>query len=153
MYDKKLVITGGSKMYNRDVKRRDCLNDVIVYDTIRGDWLDIIATGSYLEPRRYHTACIVGTQLLIHGGLNDRDAYLKDLLALNLAASPEKPNEYDRGFRWMQLKVDNQTQRPGGLAYHSCQLVLLPERYKTPRLINLTALPELPTGRNRVPPS
>ncbi len=149
LWDGKLVMVGGSKMYNRDMKRRECLNDIQIYDPPTNIWKEIMPNGAYLEPRRYHATCIVGHHMVVNGGLNDKDAYLNSTLAINLTGLMDKDNDEEKVYRWVQLKTEN--TRTGNVAHHACQLVVAPERYKYIKLVSLTSMPDLRYGKAKVP--
>lgn len=36
-------------------------------------------TGDHISPRRNHSACVVGRNMLIYGGVNNMGVYLNDL--------------------------------------------------------------------------
>ncbi len=149
LWDGKLVVVGGSKMYNRDMKRRECMNDIQIYDPVGNVWEEPIPNGAYFEPRRHHASCIVGNHMVVNGGLNDKDLYLNSTLAINIAGLVDKSNEEQKAYRWVQLRTEN--QRPGNVAYHACQLVVSLERYKYIKLLSLTSLPDIRYGKGRVP--
>ena len=146
-YDDQLVIMGGAKMYNREAKQRECLNDVLIYNPIREEYTEIIPEGIPCEPRRYHSACMIGSQLLIYGGINGKQAFLSDLMALNISKY-DKHSEFVKAWRW--IPVFAKGHKPGNLANHTCQLVLHPDRYRTPGLISLTMLPECRGGKPKI---
>ena len=127
-------------MYSREAKQRECLNDVAIYNPVEDELTEIVPDGSPFEPRRYHSACMVGSQLLIYGGINGQQTYLSDLLALNIGKQ-EKRGDLGRMCRWTQ--VYTRGNKPGNLAYHTCQLILHPDRYRTPGLISISSLPEI----------
>ena len=135
------MVVGGAKMFNKDLKRRECLGDVQMYDPVPSLWTELTPGGAYLEPRRYHTACMVGNQLIVHGGLNYRENCLNSTFMLKLTGIVEKSFEDEKAYRWIKLKAEG--QGPGNVAHLACQLVLSPERYKNIKLVSLTSLPEM----------
>lgn len=147
-WENKIIFVGGSRMYNKDLKRRECLNDILIYDPAAKVWTEIIPSGAYLEPRRHHASCLVGNFLVVNGGQNDKEVFLDDTLALNLAGLENSKNEIERGYRWIQLKIN--FQPPGKLAYHTCQLVIASERVSNSKQLTLTSLPELRYGKSSV---
>ena len=135
-------------MYNKEAKRRECRSDVWTYNPASEEWTEIKPEGVLFEPRRYHSACVVGKHLVVYGGVSGQQSYLSDLVALNLGNPQDKRSEYKNLYRW--ITVNTRGEKPGPLANHSCQLVLYPERYRTSGLISLTSLPELRFSRNKV---
>jgi len=147
-YEDQLVIMGGARMYSKEAKQRDCLCDVLMLNPVTHEWTEIVPEGLPCEPRRYHSACMIGSQLVIYGGINGRQQYLSDLIALNLGKS-NKLNEFTKLCKWNTVYTKG--HKPGNLANHSCRLVLHPERLRTPNSVNLHALPEIRTvGKNKI---
>ena len=146
--DGKIVIIGGAKMYNEDFKRRECLNDVHIYNPIKNIWREIIPNGAYLEPRRYHTSCLFGNYLIVHGGLNDKDYFLGDLFSLNVSGLIESTNELEKSFRWLIIKPENHGLPP--TAYHTCSLVLDPDKYRLVRLMTIISMPDIKHAKQRI---
>jgi len=147
-YDGRLVIVAGTKMYNEDYKRRECLDDVVICDPIAKTWRRIICGGAYFEPRRYHTSCIFGNRLIVHGGLNEKDRYLDNMCSLTLIGLSEEGPDSDSGLRWAALKADNQGL--GAIAYHTCSLVLEHERYGNSKSLTLMSMPELKSTQGKI---
>ena len=143
-WENMLLVVGGSKHYNKETKRRDCLNDVMVFNPSDSHWTELEHTGISFEGRRYHSACMVGKSLIVYGGMNGGDQYLSDLLELNLDVNEAnltftaslvnsmKPNSAkdwrDRTYRWSKINVKAGEPRPGKLAMHTTQFVLDPVR-------------------------
>lgn len=144
-WGERLVMVGGARMYSRETKQRECLGDVLIYSPQEDDWAEIVPEGTPLEPRRFHSACMVGNQLLVYGGLSSQEGYLSDITAINIGQSHEKAQ---RVCRWTQVYARG--RRPGPLAYHTCQLVLLPERLRAPGLLSLSTLPECRSSKVKV---
>ena len=144
LYEKSLIIIGGARMYNKESKCRECRSDVFFYNTLTNKWAGISPAGASFEARRYHSAAIVGKHVLVYGGVNIKNTYLSDLMVLIVGALPDKRGEYRTFYRWSGILTRG--EKPGPLANHSCQLVLHPERYKTPGLITITSLPDMWTA-------
>ena len=145
-WEDQLLIIGGAKMYSKEAKQRECLNDVCMFNPATEEWIEVIPEGPPCEPRRYHSACMIGSQLLIYGGINGQNTYLSDLLAINIGKMHDKRADLGRLCRWTQ--VYTRGHKPGPLAYHTCQLILHPDRYRFPGQISLSSLPE---GRSPKP--
>lgn len=54
------------------------------------EWNYVKCSGEFIEPRRHHTAVIVGKHLLVHGGIGSTGEYLDDLKCLDLGKSKKK---------------------------------------------------------------
>ena len=68
-----LVIVGGSQHFNKLTGRRECMNDVLVYNPADSHWTELACTGITFEHRRYHSACVLGRYLVVFGGINSFD--------------------------------------------------------------------------------
>lgn len=147
MWENKLVIVGGSKMYCKETKRRECLSDIILYNPSNEEWVTIRADGAAFTPRRHHAACVVGRHLVVYGGMDGSQSYLSDLLAINLLVKPsEKLKENINPYRWTLLSPKG--EGPSALACHSCELILHPDRLNTQ--FSLTYFPEIRGFKQRV---
>ncbi len=135
-----LLIVGGARLYNKETKKRECLGDVQAYNTIDQSWTELNCAGLLFERRRYHAVCMIGKLLLVYGGMNATQQCLGDMMVLALGKMNDR--EYrDRVYRW--ARVSTKGPSPQRVAYHTCQLVLNPERYRYADQINLyTSLPE-----------
>lgn len=148
-WDNKLVIVAGAKMYNNDMKRRECMGDVNFYDPVYNNWTEVIATGAYFEPRRYHVSVIVGTSIVVNGGLSDKEVYLSSTITLNLAGLNDAAHDREKMYRWLNVKAEGTPM--GSVARHAGQLVLMQERFKLAKFITLTSMPELRYIKLRIP--
>ena len=54
------------------------------------EWKTIRASGEYIFPRKNHTSCIVGKFLVVHGGIDNREWYLRDLWILDIRKNYKK---------------------------------------------------------------
>ena len=134
-------------MYSKEAKQRECLNDVLIFNPERDEWTEIVPESLPCEPRRYHSSCVVGNQLVVHGGINGRQTYLSDLISINIGKN-EKRTEFGKLCRWSTVYTKG--HKPGGLANHTCQLVLHPDRYRSSGLLSLSYLPETRGGKPKV---
>ncbi len=149
VWDNMLVVVGGSRHYNKETRRRNCLNDVIVYNPQENKWTELdCSEGPLLEHRRYHTACMVGRHLVVYGGIDSMERYLLDLMVVSLGKAVGGKELQCRSFKW--IKVGNRGDKPGRLAYHTAQLVLNPERLRVQGQFDMFALPELKGVRTKV---
>ena len=82
-----VILFGGMGTYNSHYKTRECLNSCILYTTTSNSLRSIkISNEEIVEPRRQHSACIIGKHMLVYGGINTKKEYLSDLKILNLKA-------------------------------------------------------------------
>eukprot|EP01022_Parablepharisma_sp_SALTPOND_P009513 TRINITY_DN1394_c0_g1_i2.p1 TRINITY_DN1394_c0_g1~~TRINITY_DN1394_c0_g1_i2.p1 ORF type:complete len:472 (-),score=24.31 TRINITY_DN1394_c0_g1_i2:3555-4970(-) len=143
--ERKLVIIGGSRLYSNETKRRECLNDILIFDPSMQSWTEIMPEGVHFDPRRHHSVCTVGKQLVVYGGINGSQVYCSDLLSINLLLT-ERSGEHRH--RWITVRTSGIS--PGNLAYHTSKLVLHPDRYRMPGLIALNSLPDVKAYRSRI---
>ena len=80
----KIIIFGGTRLYNKSAKTRECLNDLYILDPETFVWDHIKSTGSMIEARRNHCGCTIGKHLIIHGGINEHGEFFDDLQITNL---------------------------------------------------------------------
>lgn len=83
-YKNKLYILGGEKGYNKHLKMKELLNDLLEIDLETQQAKNIIYTGDIIENRSNHTAVIVNKYLIIIGGINSYSKMLSDVVSLNL---------------------------------------------------------------------
>jgi len=64
----KVYSFGGSYMYNRKRQIRECINQVMVFDTANNS-INIIKTkGISVQPRKDHCCSIYGNSMIVFGG-------------------------------------------------------------------------------------
>ena len=108
-----IVTFGGVTAYNRGSQHRECLNSVKILDTEKLYWRQIDTSGVLVSMRRYHIAVVVGKHMLLHGGLNEKNAFMSDAAVLSL-----------NKMKWKQ--VDIQGTGPGHIAFH-CAVGVFPK--------------------------
>lgn len=146
-WDGMLVVVGGSKHYNKATGRRECMNDVLVYNPSSSQWTELqCADGALFEQRRYHAASVVGRYLIVHGGISTFDKYLGSIMGMMLGKAGGDWRQ--RTYKWFDLRVQGYKGRK--LAFHTMQLVLQRERYRGLLPMDLFALPEIRGLSNRV---
>jgi hypothetical protein len=85
VFENKLIIFGGEKCYNRRMRLRECLNDVMFFNMDTHIMSTLKTIGDYVTPRRFHTADIVNSKFFaIYGGIASNEHGLKDIVLLNL---------------------------------------------------------------------
>ena len=84
MYKNNLVIHAGETKFNKKQKKRACLNDILVFN-IDSKELHLIRTvGDNIESRRNHATALMGSYLVIYGGITDNESYVTHIGILNL---------------------------------------------------------------------
>lgn len=141
-----LIIIGGSKYYNKLTCRRDCMNDILIYNPVESQWTELQCSGLTFEHRRYHSACMVGRYLLVYGGINSYDNYLSNLLGILMGKVNN--NWKQRIYKWFEVLPKG--DKPKKLAFHTTQLVLQRERYRGLLPMDLFSLPEIRGISSRV---
>ncbi len=81
-----LFFFGGERRYNAKVKIRECLNDLICFDSKHMQWGIVRTKGPVIQPRKYSCMGLVGQLLIIHGGIDDFGNYLKDVCVFDLVS-------------------------------------------------------------------
>lgn len=109
---------GGEMKKDSNFTGRDIENFVHILDVKQRQWSRIVPRGAMVTPRKYHTAVIVGSYMIVHGGLDSKSNLLEDLGIYNF-----KTNE------WMTTQqCDN---LPGKIAYHTAILSEIEETKRT----------------------
>lgn len=49
------------------------------------EWRNARCSGESIQARRNHIAQVIGSHLIVHGGISTQGLYLSDLMALNLS--------------------------------------------------------------------
>ena len=136
VFNSDIIIFGGSILYNKLTKSRQCYNDMFAFHSDTSRWEEIKCGGVALEPRRNHVSCIIGRNLLIHGGVDEHGNYLSDLMMTTLN---KQKGEYQIA-KWLPLP--SKGEYIGPVALHTCCLILANEKYHDPTL-GLFFVPEL----------
>ncbi|CAD8180513.1 unnamed protein product [Paramecium octaurelia] len=84
-YKNKFIYFGGCGQFNPKLKIRECSNQVFEFTVSNQSWEKLHPQGDYVEPRRQHRACLIGSKwMLIHGGINSNEEVLSDTCILNI---------------------------------------------------------------------
>ena len=110
LYKNKYYIFGGKYLNGNTLAKLD------VYDIITNTWTTNISNYFLFKPRRNHIACLIGAQMIIHGGVDERGEILDDSYLLNLNSN----------LIWAKTSI-MPILIPPKLAYHSCCLVITSE--------------------------
>lgn len=78
------LIYGGEKRYNKEMKIRECFNDLRYLNLNTFEWKWIRPFGDIIEARRNNAYCTVGKWLFIHGGINNYGRYMNNFYGFNL---------------------------------------------------------------------
>jgi len=84
-------------------------NSLFVFDTLSNSWIVPITAGVKPAPRSFHTATVIGSKIVIFGGLSRDNKHFNDLHVFDTATSC-----------WMQPQVDGTVGERG---FHSATLV------------------------------
>ena len=107
LYKSKYYIFGGKYINSNILAKLD------IFDLSTNSW----STNNYnyflFKIRRNHIACLIGSQMLIHGGVDENDEILDDSYLLNLT----------NNLIWSKTSI-MPILIPPKLAYHSCCLVI-----------------------------
>ena len=107
LYKNKYYIFGGKYINSNILAKLD------IFDLTTNSW----STNNYnyflFKIRRNHIACLIGNQMLIHGGVDENDEILDDSYLLNLT----------NNLIWSKTSI-MPILIPPKLAYHSCCLVI-----------------------------
>ena len=101
-----IFIWGGMNKFIKQSKTRSCINTVNKISTHTNTIENVNVTGSQVNPRRYHSAALIGTHMIVYGGISDRNVYLDDVLDFDVESGA-----------WSDVYPNG--QGPGPLAYHS----------------------------------
>lgn len=87
-YRNSLIVFGGGGAYNPVLKLRKCYNRLHLYDTsmshtVSHKWTTPSPCGPVPQVRRNHAAAIIGSTMMIYGGLDEVGNVLEDLVAVN----------------------------------------------------------------------
>jgi len=147
-WENMLMIIGGAKHYNKETKRRDCLNDIFVFNPADEQWTELRCEGVSFEFRRFHTAVLIGKHLIVYGGMNCNDKFMGDLLGLTLGRL-SRSDWQKKSYKWFKVNTKGAV-KPGKLAFHTAQLVLNSDRYRNPSNIDLYSLGDSKYTKSRV---
>ena len=114
-----LVLFGGEDLQVNTQRDRICYNDVRYVHLDEGFRVQSVKTsGEYVIARRNHVAAVVGRHLLVHGGINSRGQYLRDLWVYDIPVC-----------KWHQpFTTNGDALFRYGLAYHTMAPVFHRER-------------------------
>ena len=125
------ILYGGEEKYDTERKRRQLYNDVYYYHIQTNSWEKVPGRGKVIYGRKYHTATMIGKQMLVHGGINPFNKVIDETVCFDTTT-----------LVWSDVpSIDSS---PGALAGHTFTLVLHEERKFHPNSVSLDNLPKLP---------
>ena len=78
------MIYGGGGSYNSTLNTRNCFPLLHIFDTVNSVWKSIKPVGKQPVARRNHGGIIVGSTMMIMGGMDSLGELLGDLIGLNM---------------------------------------------------------------------
>lgn len=80
-----VVVFGGMGQYNKSRKSRDCFNSIFLVDLHNKGIRSLkMHNEDSVEPRRCHTATLLGRYMIVIGGINAKKEHLSDFVYLDL---------------------------------------------------------------------
>lgn len=110
IYKNKYYIFGGKLLHTGLFAKLD------IYNFESNTWSVGDNSTLFFKLRRNHISCLVGSQMFIHGGVDENDQFLDDSYLLNLNGN----------INWSKASI-MPILIPPKLAYHSCCLVVTSE--------------------------
>ena len=107
LYKNKYYIFGGKYLNSTILAKLD------IFDLSNNTWMTNNYNYFLFKLRRNHIACLIGNQMLIHGGIDENGEVLDDSYLLNLGSN----------LTWSKTSI-MPILIPPKLAYHSCCLVI-----------------------------
>lgn len=104
----KLYIYGGKTKYSTS----SVLNGLEIFSFNNNNYSNINPSGGSPQNRKNHISVLVGSQILIHGGINELGKVLSDTYILNI-----------NPLKWFKCNIDKTCQCPK-LFGHACSLVI-----------------------------
>ena len=84
LHNNSILIFGGGTYFNTTHKLRECLNGVRKLNLLTNQWTYLKTSGTFIQSRKGHICCIIGKDLFISGGQNEKQHILNDSLILDL---------------------------------------------------------------------
>ena len=129
----KLYIFGGKTKYSN----LSVINGLDIYSFNNNTFLNHNIQGESPEKRRNHIAIFIGSQMLIHGGINENGKILNDTYLLNV-----------NQLKWHKCVIDKYCYCPKLLG-HACSLVV-PLSYLYNPKFNIYNYPENDNNKKKV---
>lgn len=132
-YQSQLIVYGGCERFNDILQIRNCFPLIHIYETgtfylESNTWTSAKPLGRSPEPRRCHSAVIVGKVMFFFGGMDRAGKVLDDLEAINLGEI------YVETMSWLAPTMVKRTIKPGPRAASSFTAVFSPEALSSPSM-------------------
>ena len=124
IYKNNYIITfGGMGVYNASRKCRECFNSISLIDlkTQSSKIIKMINEES-VEPRRSHSATLMGKYMVIFGGMNTKKEFLNDLVYLDIKDLRWSHKEYKIESKELEAYLGS------GLAKHQAVMHFRPRK-------------------------
>lgn len=94
IYEEYLIIFGG-EIFSTYTDSRLMTNELVLFN-LRSQEYAKVNIHDNIDPRKHHSACIIGSHLLIYGGIDEESRTLNNFLSLNLVKHTESSGLYSR---------------------------------------------------------
>lgn len=113
-YKDNLIFFGGGKATNTAIKMRETLSSVSCLNLKKKTIIKLHSITEHPRGRRNHTACLVNRNMVIMGGIDSKNEYLKDIWSYSFDYS-----------KWNKYTVSKKNDIfPFGIAYHQAVSVI-----------------------------
>lgn len=136
LLDDNMLIFGG-EVFSMHHESRMLTNDIYVF-SLRGYEYTKANIHENIEPRKYHAACMLGSHLVVYGGVDEENRVLNQLMTINFSKQTDiggvyiKPRDIaSYRFMWKKAPLDTELE---GLSNHT-----MTEVYSTPQKGLVTA--------------
>ena len=113
----KIYIFGGEAKYSNTRRKREMYNDIYEFDTLTSSYRQIEITDILPSGRKHHAACMLGKDIIIHGGIDQSGQIINELLMFDTVN--HKWNKVQMGnlefnlmFSQKSFKVENDESNP-----------------------------------------
>lgn len=94
IYEDYLIIFGG-EIFSIYTDSRLMTNELVLFSLKSQEYIKVNIHDN-IDPRKHHTACIIGSHLVIYGGIDEESRTLNSFLSLNLVKHTETTGLYSR---------------------------------------------------------
>ena len=134
VYQNKIYLFGGRTKFGRDFVSPG----LEIFSLIDNSFNNQDPEGNiFPEPRKNHIAELVGSQMLIHGGINEANEILNDCYYLNI-----------NQLKWGIVAINKVIPSPRLYGHTSC--LILPKEYYQNSKLTIYSFPDLEIGNNRL---
>ncbi|CAD8055403.1 unnamed protein product [Paramecium sonneborni] len=124
IYKNFMIIFGGDVHQISNNKRisSEITCDIKIINLITNE-LKVLKQTGIIPPRKSHIAEVIGRSMIVHGGIDIKGQYLRDIIAFDLLTQ-----------RWNQVVIEQNNCFPDGVAFHKSAAIYFSnqiELYKT----------------------